>query len=251
MSSDTNFTHEAERIVTTANNRGVTLRLIGGLAIRFHCHGPHSAHLRVYHDIDVFGLTKELKGIYSAFEELGYAPNFWYNSKAGAMRLQFVRADSSNHVDVFLDKFRMDHTLDFRKRLLLDSLTIPVTDLLLTKLQIMKLDPKDFKDIVAILEDHETKRNDDREALNVDYIAELCSHDWGLDKTIIDNLAKIVKFVEEQPFELQDRPALLDKMKLIHESIKTKNKTLMWRLRDVVGERVRWYDVIETGEGEA
>jgi hypothetical protein len=26
---------------------------------------------------------------------------------------------------------------------------------------------------------------------------------------------------------------------------------LMWRLRDVVGERVRWYDVIETGEGEA
>jgi hypothetical protein len=45
---------EAQRIVRTAEKRGVTLRLIGGLAIGFHCHGPHSTHLREYNDIDVF-----------------------------------------------------------------------------------------------------------------------------------------------------------------------------------------------------
>ncbi len=251
MSRDTNSTSEAERIVTTANNRRVTLRLIGGLAIRFHCHGPHSEHLRAYHDIDVFGITRELKGIYAVFEELGYSPNYWYNSKSGARRLQFIREGSSDHVDVFLDKFRMDHTLEFRTRLHMDSLTIPITDLLLTKLQITKLDPKDLKDMMAILEDHETGHSDDRESLNVDYIAKLCSRDWGLHKTIADNLVKIIKFVQEEALQMQDKPTLLDKLKTIQESIKTKNKTLMWRLRDVVGERVRWYDVIETGEGEA
>jgi len=58
-------------------------------------------------------------------------------------------------VDVFLDKFRMEQSLDFRQRLRLDDVTIPITDLLLTKLQIVELNEKDLKDIVAILEDHE------------------------------------------------------------------------------------------------
>jgi hypothetical protein len=62
---------EAERIVRSAEDDGVTLRLIGGLAIRFHCHGLHSAHLREYHDIDVFGLRKQRGGILAVFEKPG------------------------------------------------------------------------------------------------------------------------------------------------------------------------------------
>jgi len=59
---------------------------------------------------------------------------------------------NGEHIDIFLDKFRMDHTLDFRKRLKLDNLTIPVTDLLLTKLQIVRIAEKDLKRHDCVLE---------------------------------------------------------------------------------------------------
>ena len=145
---------EADRIVRSAEEQGVTLRLIGGLAIRFHCHGLHSTHLREYHDIDLFGLGKQRRGILSIFDKLGYSPNRQFNLLYGDTRLQFVKGKHQKNVDVFLDRFEMEHTLDFRRRLELDGLTIPITDLLMTKLQDVKLETKDAKDVVAILEDH-------------------------------------------------------------------------------------------------
>jgi len=241
---------EAMRIVRAAEGEGAMLRLIGGFAIRFHCHGPHSIHLRAYHDIDLFGLRKESKKIFSVFDKLGYSPNVRYNTIYGETRLQFIEQHSGKHVDVFLDKFRMQHTLDFRKRLRLDNLTIPITDLLLTKLQNVKLAAKDVKDIVAILEDHEIGHIDDREVLNANYMAELCSSDWGLYETITDNLSKIIKFIQEETFDARDKKELTGKLETIHESLKTKNKRIRWKLRSLIGDRIKWYEDVETGDWE-
>ena len=121
-----------------------------------------------------------------------------FNSLYGATRLQFISSERVKNVDVFLDKFRMQHTLDFRQRIRLDDLTIPITDLLLTKLQIEgRIEVKDVKDIVAILEDHDLGHSDDKETLNVDYMADLCSREWGLYKTVTGTLQKIRQFIED------------------------------------------------------
>jgi len=188
---DTDPTEQAKTIVRIAQENGVTLRVIGGLAIRLHCHGPHSQHVRDYQDIDVFGFREEVDGIRAVFEKMHYLPNRKYNMLYGATRLQFIHGESQNSVDVFLDKFIMDHTIDFRPRLRLDDLTIPITDLLLTKLQIEKLNEKDVKDIIAIVEDHELGYVNDHETLNLEYMTQLCSRDWGLHKTVTDNIRKI------------------------------------------------------------
>ena len=247
---------EAKRIVGEGEKNGVTLRLIGGLAIRFHCHGRHSAHLRDYRDIDVYGVETESEGMVSVFEKLGYSPNVEFNSLYGSNgRLQFI---SSNRyvkkVDVFLDKFRMQHTLDFRQRIQLDDLTIPITDLLLTKLQIAeRLEAKDAKDVVAILEDHELGNSDDKEILNVDYMADLCSHDWGLFKTVTGSLQHVAQFIEDG-MSVQcvgmEASELALKLDAIHDSLISKIKELRWKARNLLGERVKWYEEIETGEGE-
>jgi hypothetical protein len=150
-----------------AHEKRVTLRLIGGQTIRFHCHGEHAAHLREYHDIDLFGLRKESEAIFSVFQDLHYSPNDRFNSLYNETRLQFIHKISGKNVDLFLDKFVMEHTLDFRERLMLDELTIPITDLLLTKLQIERLTEKDVKDIIAILEDHQMGHEDDGETINL------------------------------------------------------------------------------------
>lgn len=242
---------EAERIVRTAEKHGVTLRLIGGLAIRFHCHGPHSTHLREYHDIDVFGLGRERDGLFSVFEQLGYSPNKMFNALYGATRLQFLSSRDQKDVDVYLDKFIMEHTLDFRQRLRLDDLTIPITDLALTKLQNEELEEKDAKDIVAILEDHCLGHGDDRETINLDYIADLCSQDWGLYKTIMESIEKIGEFIEKDSAGVAGSDALTHKLETIRSSLVSRKKGLRWRARRLIGERVKWYEQVEAGEGEA
>ena len=244
-------TEEARRIVRTADENSVTLRLIGGLAIRFHCHGQHSSHLREYHDIDVFGLGTESEKISSVFRQLGYSPNLEYNLIYGGTRLQFVDEKTRKNVDVFLDRFRMDHTLDFRQRLQLDDLTIPITDLLLTKLQVVRLAEKDVKDIIAVLEDHQIGRRDGREILNLDYLAERCSSDWGLHRTISDNLDKMNQFIQIIVPSSGEREELAAKLDAIRTSLKEAKKGIRWRIRNIIGRRMKWYEKVEVGEGEA
>jgi hypothetical protein len=251
VSPHDDVTEEARRILRTAEEKKVTLRLVGGLAIRFHCHGQHASHLREYHDVDVLGLADESEMISSVFRQLGYSPNFKYNLLYGGSRLQFVNDATGKNVDVFLDKFSMDHRLDFRQRLRLDELTIPVTDLLLTKLQMARLGEKDVKDIIAILEDHELGRKDDREILNIGYVAKMCASDWGLYKTVTDNLRKMSGFIDQTVQDSAERTELAAKLGVIRRSVEEAKKGMKWRIRGLVGERIRWYEPVELGEGEA
>jgi peroxiredoxin (alkyl hydroperoxide reductase subunit C) len=250
----TDSLEEAKSIVQEGQSNGIMLRLIGGLAIRFHCHGRHSGHLRDYHDIDIFGLGGEYEVMLSVFQKLGYVPNLEFDMNFSRTRCQFIRRGRIGKVDVFLDKFRMDHGLDFRERIRLDDMTIPITDLLLTKLQIQRLGPKDKKDIVAILEDHDLGHSDDKEILNVDYMADLCARDWGLYKTVTDNLHHVREFIEDD-VSVQcigmEATELIGKLNAIRDPIISRNKGPKWKVRSLLGQRVKWYEEVDQGIGEA
>jgi hypothetical protein len=56
------------------------------------------------------------------------------------------------------------HTIDLRDRFELDDATLPLADLLLTKLQIVQLNEKDVLDILALLADHELDPSENPEA---------------------------------------------------------------------------------------
>jgi hypothetical protein len=242
---------EAEMIVRRAGDCGVTLRLIGGLAVQFHCHGLRSAYLREHSDIDVFGLSEQYDDIFTVFHQLGYIPNNEFNAWCGHTRLQFLRGEHQKNVDVFLDKFEMDHTLDFSSRLWLDDLTIPITDLLLTKLQIARFEAKDARDVVAILEDHELGHSDDRETINLDYLGNLCSRDWGLYRSVMDNIDRIREFIGLDAPGIRWSEDLTQKVETIRCSLMATRKGLRWRTRSIIGDKVKWYNEVEVGEGEA
>src|SRR5450830_2150527 len=60
-----------------------------------------------------------------------------------------------DHVDVFLDWMKMDHEIDFRDRLDINTYAIDPADLFLSKLQIQKLNEKDAHDVIALAQgDH-------------------------------------------------------------------------------------------------
>ncbi len=240
---------EAKRVLDEAKARGIVLRLFGGVAIKYHCpSASHRSLQRAYPDLDFFGTKKQGRLIRKLLLGLGYQPNQRFNALHGENRL--IYEDPVNHrvVDVFLDVFKMCHILQIGKRLELDEYTIPITDLLLTKLQIVEVNEKDIRDLVAILQDHPVAASvppRDRESIDAGYIAELCSGDWGLEKTITLTLKKIPGFLSPYDLDPEVKSALEGRIDQLLNIISSKQKSFKWKLRDAVGEKVRWYDLPE------
>jgi len=61
--------------------------------------------------------------------------------------------------------------------------------------------------------------------LEFSYISELCSSDWGLEKTVIENISKIRNSIDENEFVLpNDKEQLREKLDHLQEVIRKKRK---------------------------
>ncbi len=240
---------EAKRILDEAKQRGIILRLFGGVAVKYHCpSATHRSLQRSYPDLDFFGRGKQGREIRKLFLDLGYEPNQRFNALHGATRLIFEDGKNQRVVDIFLDVFRMCHTLHLGDRLTLDDYTIPISDLLLTKLQVVETNEKDIRDLIAILKDHDVIdhiASGDKEVIDTGYIASLCADDWGLCKTISLTMKKLLTFLPKYELEAEAKQILEARITKILNAIDTVPKSLRWKLRDKVGERKRWYDLPE------
>ena len=243
----TDVVEEAKRVLKASADKGIILRLLGGLAIRLHCpSATHRSLKRKYPDIDLVGLSKQGELIEKLFDELGYIPNKKFNALHGTERLQFGEMINERIVDIILDKFKMCHKLDLRKRLEIDDLTVSLADLLLTKMQVIKLNEKDVRDVIALLRDHELGNTDhDQETINVDYIAIVCSKDWGWYKTISTNLRSVLQLLPSYRLKKSDEEEVTKKIDQILKSIEEKPKSMKWKLRDLIGEKMKWWTEVE------
>ena len=155
---------ETKQIIDAARERGITLRLVGGLAVRFHCKSLDFCE-RDHGDIDLVGHRHDANRIASLFADLGFEESVHVRMATGGRQLQFAREcrhkdewaryrqHEDDHVDVFLDTFKMDHAVDLTDRLDSRGYTITVSDVLLTKLQMANLNEKDERDILTLLQD--------------------------------------------------------------------------------------------------
>ncbi|MHB8567995.1 MAG: hypothetical protein ACYC7D_14420 [Nitrososphaerales archaeon] len=237
---------EAARILAKADGKTITLRLLGGIAFRLRSPSTLSANLqRRYVDIDLVGLRNQRKEITHLFNELGYTPRTTFNAMNGLTRLIFNDMENERRVDIFLNVFEMCHKLDFTSRLKLDSVTLPLADLLLTKLQVYEITEREYKDVSALLKDHDLGDSDDPDTINSKYIAKLCSENWGLWKTVSLNLERISNALPTYLPSSDDQKPIREKITLIKQKINAAPKSLGWKLRAKVGEKVKWYELPE------
>ncbi len=237
---------EAEQVAEEANKRGVTLRLLGGVAFRLRSPSTLDDNLRrKYVDIDFVGLRNQRTGIQKIFVERGYAPRTTFNAMNGHKRLIFNDIENQRRVDIFLNVFEMCHKFDFTKRLEIDSLTLPLADLLLTKLQVYEITEREYKDVTAFLKDHNLGEVDNENTINQDYIAKLCAADWGLWKTVSLNLERISNAIPNYMGETQQQFLVKSKIAQLKKRIDEEPKSFAWRVRARVGEKVKWYELPE------
>lgn len=241
---------EAKRVIARAESKGVVLRLLGGVAIYLRCPSARSGNLaRSYADIDFIAHVRQSPEVKRLFGELGYLPRERFNAMHGSRRLGFTDSAQQKRVDVFLDVFEMCHKFDLKERMEIDRETIPLADLLATKLQIIQTNEKDFGDMICLLVDHGVGGTDLQDTINGEYLARLCSEDWGIYKTFTIKLAMLAVVVEKWDMKESERDLVTKRIGQLSAAIEKAPKSIAWRMRASIGERVRWYELPEEDAG--
>ena len=237
---------EMNRLIVAAGEQSILLRVLGGLAVRVHQKSDHSTFTREFGDLDFVVAGKQRRAFESFMPQTGYAPHKQFNLLNGAHRQIYYHNATEMKVDIFIGTFEMCHKIPLEDRLHIHPITIPLAELLLTKVQIAELNRKDALDVASLLLYNELGEEDEGK-INLLRIAQLCREDWGLYKTTSINLNRVQEIIGEQDVNLteEERKVILERVKKIQKTFKEMPKSLAWRLRDKVGTRVRWYTEVE------
>jgi hypothetical protein len=236
---------EATRLLRRAGEANVLVRLLGGAAVGLHRHGPRPPALdRRYGDIDVVVKKGQDRGLKRLLTELGYVANRSFNNLHGDRRLLFYDERNGRQLDVFIGTFTMCHTMELDDRLQLDPQTLAPADLLLTKLQIVKINNKDVVDGLALILEHEIGDERKGDVIDLDRLTRVTSRDWGWYTTFMDNLGRLA------PEPAMGLPpdaaaAVADRVTTIRHAVENSRKSLQWLARSAVGRRVPWYELPE------
>jgi hypothetical protein len=232
---------EGQRLLARAAEVDVPLRLLGGVAIKLRAPGELlPAFRRTYGDLDFVTTKKGAGRAAELFRNEGYEPHVAFNALHGRERLLFFDVDHDRQVDVFVGAFAMSHKIPLDARLEVDPVSIPLAELLLTKLQIAQLNEKDVRDALALLEGHPVG-DADGETVNAGRIAALCGADWGLWRTITGNLDTCCALAPG--YDVPDRAEVEARLQELLHRIEAEPKTRGWKLRAKIGERKRWYEL--------
>ena len=242
------FESELKRILSASQEAGIILRAIGSLAFQMHC--PKYGYLqaamgRAYTDIDFAGYRNQTREVQELMKSLGYEEVREVIIMSEGDRSIFNHQQSDSHVDVFYDKLDFSHVISWNNRLEVDNPTIPLSELLLEKMQIFQINEKDIIDTIMLLLEHPFGDSDD-EVINIDRIAQLLAKDWGLWRTTTMNLSKVGQMAGSySQLEDTEQAHVVSQVDLAQERIEAEPKSTGWRLRARVGDRVKWYKEVD------
>lgn len=198
--------------------------------------------------MDFASVSTAKKPVMDLLGELGFEGDRRFNTMHGHKQMYFVSPASGTAVDVIMDQLHMCHVLEFKDRISRMPVTLDVTDLLLTKLQVVEQNEKDVQDIVYLLAAHEVREGDEPGTIGLGRIGAIVADDWGWWRTTTGNLDRVVELVGGELAGLVPRGAPFDPVgqaETVRRHAETVPKSLRWKLRSRVGERVQWYELPE------
>ena len=246
---------EARRIVGLATDQQLRVRLMGGVAVLIQCPtAGRPPFARDYRDFDLVTHGKDAAALRRLLDGQGYVGDKLFNAIHGAQRLVYSAPDGRWSVDIVIDRLAMSHTLELRDRLATDGPTLDLADLLLTKLQIWETNQKDLGDAACLLADHPLARagrlsaapGPDGSPAPIDLIRirAVLGADWGFCHTVERNLRAVAELAAtlraaDAPYRVESQVTAL------MAEIAAAPKSLGWKARAGIGERVRWYETPE------
>ncbi len=245
------FYAERTRIVNALaqdENRHVIMRLIGALAFRTQC--PKYGYIqdklgRKFTDFDFVSYPRFVRDARRVLTELGYEEDKQVTQLFGDRRMLFHDPAFGRHVDVFLNVLDFCHPINFVGRLEKEELTVPLAELLLEKMQIVQINEKDLIDSVMLLREHPIG-DTDHKTINALIIARILGSDWGFWRTFTGNFKLLdEKLGHYQDLSAKDRQVVHERIKELQDRIDAEPKSLRWKARAQIGEKVKWYKDVE------
>jgi hypothetical protein len=238
---------EAVQICVTAAEQEITVRMAGGLAIQYLTpeFPPRGGDRQ---DLDLAIEASDRRPLTQFLTERGYVADKNFNALYGHKQLYFQSTHSLRSLDVLVDRLHMCHTVEFKGRIGRMPVTLDVTDLLLSKLQIVELNEKDAQDVLYLASAYPVKSGDEPGTIGLDRILPLVGTDWGWWRTVTLNLERIINLAEGNGRALVPEGGkyqAVEQLAALGKAIETAPKTLRWKARARVGERVRWYETPE------
>jgi hypothetical protein len=237
----------AVQTVEAANREEVPLKLLGGQAVRY-LTPDFPPRQRDDQDMDFASVSKAKRAVMALLGGLGFEGDRRFNTMHGHKQMYFRSPVDGATADVIMDRLQMCHVLEFGDRIDRLPFTLDVTDLLLSKLQVVEQNEKDVQDIVYLLAAHEVREGDEPGTVGLARFAKVLAEDWGWWRTATGNLDRVVELVRGDLARLVPRGAGYDPVEqavALRDHAQSMPKTLKWKLRARLGERVQWYEVPE------
>jgi len=236
----------ALRTVEAAAERDISLRLIGGQGVRY-LTPEFPPRARDDQDMDFASVSRTSGDLLRFFSDLGFSADERFNALHGRSQMFFSTPDGRTSVDVVMDELRMCHVLDFRERIDRQPHTLDVVDLLLSKLQVVELNAKDAHDIVYLLAAFQVREGDEVGTIGLGRFGEVLGGDWGWWRTVTANLDAMAEDLAsgriQGPEGARFDPE--EQARRLRAHADAVPKSLRWKLRARIGDRVRWYELPE------
>jgi hypothetical protein len=245
------YVDRALGLVEDAREQGLELRILGSLAYRLHC--PANIELfeqmkRDLTDIDLAARSDQRRDVRTWLEARGFVVDQDVVVATEGKRYCFTEPSSGTALDIFFDELYFCHPIPLRDRLELDYPTITPTDLLLEKMQIVELNPKDVKDSLVLLLEHSLDGSGE-DAIDHTYVARLLGADWGFYYTVTTNLERLRGHLVDGELDAGQAQIVEERIEALERAIEEQPKTGKWRMRARIGPRKRWYqEVAEKSE---
>ena len=240
---------EADRLLDAAAASDVPVRLVGGLAVRMHA-GGEPVIARTYKDIDLVTLKGRGKRVTEFMTGMGYQGDRPFNATNGHRRLLYYDPPHGRQVDVFVGSFEMCHSIPITDRIEVHPSAVPLAELLLTKMQIVELNAKDQADILTILYHHDVADTDGAgDVVNGARIAQLCASDWGLWRTTLLNVERTRDALPGSSLTAEQQAVVSERLERLWSRVESESKSTKWKMRNRVGDKVRWYEEPEEVDG--
>ena len=108
-------------------------------------------------------------------------------------------------------------------------------------MQIVELNAKDQSDIITMLYHHDVGDGDDG-MINAKRVAQLCAADWGLWRTTKMNTERTREALAGASTAADVRTTVEPRLERLWEAIEAAPKSARWKMRNRVGDKVRWYE---------
>ncbi len=231
---------EARRLIDAATQRELTVRVLGGVAVYMQSPDGRPILPRQLKDIDLVTTRKEGRATARLLEEMHYVGEEMFNALHGSRRLLYHDPVNARQLDVFVGAFAMCHELPISDRLDRHPYTVPLAELLLTKLQIVELNERDERDIYTLLYHHELTEAGGG-GIEAPVVATLCAEDWGLWRTCKGTIERCEADLERYDLDDDARRRIRERLTGLWQRIESAPKSGKWKRRSRLGDRKRWY----------